>query len=83
MMMLGTTTRNARQISEALADIGATVSFGTGAGGGGRGGGAPAGGASTITVNSLTESFDAALAIMSDVLLRIVPRRRIRKVEGA
>src|SRR5450631_4929384 len=27
MMMLGTTTKNARQISEALADIGATVSF--------------------------------------------------------
>jgi len=72
MMMLGTTTRNARQISEALADIGATVSFGGGGGGGGRGGGggAPAGGASSITVNSLTENFDAALAIMSDVLLR-------------
>ena len=69
MMMLGTTTRNARQISEALADIGATVSFGSGAGGGGRGGPAPAGGASTITVNSLTENFDAALAIMSDILL--------------
>ncbi len=69
MMMLGTTTRNARQISEALADIGATVSFGAGGGGGGRGGGAPAGGASTITVNSLTENFDTALAIMSDILL--------------
>ncbi|MGD0772810.1 MAG: pitrilysin family protein [Candidatus Solibacter sp.] len=71
IMMLGTTTKNARQISEALADIGATVTFGNGGGGGGRGGGAgaPAGGASTITVNSLTENFDAALAIMSDVLL--------------
>src|SRR5665811_2092046 len=72
MMMLGTTTRNARQVSEALADIGATVSFGGGGGGGGGrggGGGAPAGGASSITVNSLTENFDAALAIMSDVLL--------------
>ena len=46
--------------SEALADIGATISFGAG-GGGGRGGGAPAG-SSTITVNSLTENFDAALA---------------------
>ncbi len=68
MMMLGTSTRNARQISEALADIGATVSFGAG-GGGGRGGGAPAGGDSAITVNSLTENFDAALAIMSDILL--------------
>lgn len=69
MMMLGTTTRNARQISESLADIGATVNFGAGGGGGGRGGGAPAGGASTITVNSLSEHFDAALAIMSDILL--------------
>src|ERR1039458_3844071 len=39
MMMMGTTTRTARQISEALADIGATVSFGGGGGGGGRGGG--------------------------------------------
>ncbi len=38
MMMLGTTTKNARQISEALADIGATVSFGGGGAGGGRGG---------------------------------------------
>ncbi len=68
MMMLGTTTRNSRQISEALADLGATVSFG-GGGGGGRGGGGGAGGAGTITVNSLTENFDAALAIMSDILL--------------
>jgi predicted Zn-dependent peptidase len=69
MMMLGTTTRNARQISEALADIGATVSFGGGGAGGGRGGGAQAAGDLSITVNSLTENFDAALAIMSDVLL--------------
>jgi predicted Zn-dependent peptidase len=69
MMMLGTSTKNARQISEALADIGATVTFGNGGGGGGRGGGAPTGGAITITVDSLTENFDEALAIMSDVLL--------------
>ncbi len=69
MMMLGTTTKNARQISETLADLGATVSFGAGGGGGGRGGGAPAGGSSTITVNSLTENFDASMALMSDILL--------------
>jgi predicted Zn-dependent peptidase len=68
MMMLGTTTKNARQISEALADIGATLNFGSGGGGGGRGG-PPPGGASSITVNSLTENFDASLAIMSEVLL--------------
>ncbi|HEY1494383.1 MAG TPA: pitrilysin family protein [Candidatus Solibacter sp.] len=69
MMMLGTTTKTARQISEALADLGATVSFGAGGGGGGRGGGAPADGSITITVNSLTENFDAAMALMSDILL--------------
>ena len=70
LMMLGTTTKNARQISEALADLGATVSFGSGGGGGGRGGGgAPAGSSATITVNSLTENFDAAMALMSDILL--------------
>ena len=69
LMMLGTTTRSARQISEELADLGATVTFGAGGGGGGRGGGTPAGGNSTFTVNSLTENFDAALAIMSDILL--------------
>jgi predicted Zn-dependent peptidase len=70
MMMLGTTTKTARQISETLADLGATVSFGSGGGGGGRGGGgAPAGGSATITVNSLTENFDASMALMSDILL--------------
>jgi predicted Zn-dependent peptidase len=70
LMMLGTTTRTARQISEALADLGATVNFGAGGGGGGRGGGgAPAGGSATITVNTLTENFDAAMALMSDILL--------------
>ena len=70
LMMLGTTTKNARQISEALGDLGATVSFGSGGGGGGRGGGgAPAGSAATITVNSLSENFDASLALMSDILL--------------
>jgi zinc protease len=68
MMMMGTTTRTARQISEALADIGATVSFGGGGGGGGRGGGG-GGGEGTITVNAMTENFDEALAIMSDILL--------------
>src|ERR1039457_7006435 len=62
MMMMGTATRTARQISEALADIGATVSFGGGGGGGGRGGGggggAAGGGEGTITVNAMTENFD-------------------------
>ena len=72
MMMLGTPTRTARQISEALADIGATVSFGGSGGGGGRGGGgggAAAGGEGTITMSALAENFDQALAIMADLLL--------------
>ena len=76
LMTLGTTTRSARQISEALADIGATltISAGAGGGGGGRGGGGGAGGPATggsgaISLSSLTENFDAALAILTDVLL--------------
>lgn len=71
LMMLGTTTRNARQISEALGDIGASVSISAGGGGGGgRGGNAGGGGGSaTITVSSLTESFDSALAILTDIVL--------------
>ena len=71
IMMMGTTTKSARQVSETLADMGATVSISAGAGGGGgrggRGGGGEGGG--TISVNSLSENFDATLAIMSDVLL--------------
>ena len=62
---------HARQISEALADIGATVSFrrrrrrrrpwGRRRRGRRRRG--------TITVSALTENFDQALAIMTDILL--------------
>ena len=71
MMMMGTASRTQRQITDALADIGATVSFGGGGAGGGRGGrgGGGGGGEGTITVTALTEHFDEALAIMSDVLL--------------
>ncbi|HWC96679.1 MAG TPA: pitrilysin family protein [Candidatus Sulfopaludibacter sp.] len=72
LMMMGTTTRTARQISETLADIGATVSFSSGGGGGGgrggRGGGGGEGGG-TISVSALSENFDEALAVMSDILL--------------
>jgi len=72
MMQLGTTTRTARQISEDLADLGATLSISVGGGGGGgRGGFAGGGGgdSGTIALSSLTENFDAALAILTDVLL--------------
>jgi zinc protease len=69
MMMMGTSSGSARQISEALADIGATVSFG-GGGGGGRGGRGGGGGEEgTITVSALAEDFDQALSIMTDILL--------------
>ncbi|HLJ74160.1 MAG TPA: pitrilysin family protein [Thermoanaerobaculia bacterium] len=72
LMMLGTTNRTARQIAEALGDIGANVSINVGGGGGGGRGGFGGGGSGdtgTITVSSLTENFDAALDIMSDILL--------------
>ncbi len=71
LLMMGTTTRNARQISETLADLGATVSFSAGGGGGGGRGGRGGGGegTGTITVSALSENFTSALAVMSDVLL--------------
>ena len=72
MMLLGTTTRSARQIADDLADIGATLNISTGGGGGGgRGGGFAGGGgdSGTIALTALTEYFDAALGILSDVLL--------------
>jgi len=73
LMMSGTAARNQRQIAEALADIGATVGFSAGAGGGGGrgggGGGAAGAGTGAITVSALTEHFDEALALMTDVLL--------------
>ena len=84
MMMSGTTTRTQRQISEALADIGATVSFGGGGGGGGRGGrGGGGGGEGTITVSALTDHFDEALAIMSDCLLHAsFPAEELERWKG-
>src|SRR5882672_12156300 len=39
LMLLGTTTRSARQLSEGLAEIGATLTISVGGGGGRRGGG--------------------------------------------
>lgn len=71
LVMMGTTTKSARQISETLADLGASVTISAGAGGGGGRGGRGGGGegTGTISVNALSENFDAALAVMSDVLL--------------
>ncbi len=71
LMEMGTATRSARQIADDLADIGASLNFSVGAaGGGGRGGpGGARGDSGTITLSSLTENFDGALAILADVLL--------------
>ncbi len=50
MMMMGTTTRSARQLAESLAEIGATLSISAGGGGGGgRGGGGGAAAAEAET----------------------------------
>jgi zinc protease len=68
MMTMGTTTRSARQISEALADLGATLTVNAG-GGGGRGGFGGSGSSGTIALSALSENLDAALAILTDVLL--------------
>jgi zinc protease len=57
LMMFGTTTRTAKQISDALGEIGATLSFTAGLNSG------------MVSVSALTENFDAALDIMTDVLL--------------
>ncbi|HLW76989.1 MAG TPA: pitrilysin family protein, partial [Bryobacteraceae bacterium] len=57
LMMLGTTSRSSRQISDDLGEIGASVNIGIAPGYG------------TVTVSSLTENFPAALAIAQDILL--------------
>jgi len=72
MMQLGTATRTSRQISEDLADLGATLNISVGGGGGGGRGGFGGGGSGdsgTISLSVLTENFDPALAILTDVLL--------------
>jgi zinc protease len=56
LIRLGTKTRNAKEIADAIADLGASVSFGSSAG------------ESTMFVSSLTENFDAALALAADML---------------
>jgi zinc protease len=56
LIRLGTKTRSSKDIADTLADLGAQVSFSAGQGEAG------------IAVSSLTENFDAALAILTDVL---------------
>lgn len=69
LMMMGTTTKTARQISETLADLGATVSISAGGGGGGGRGGGAASEGGAISVSALSSNFDGALAVLTDILL--------------
>jgi zinc protease len=52
-----TTTRNAKDLAESLAALGVSLAFSSGQD------------SASITLSSLTENFDAALAILQDVLL--------------
>ena len=53
----GTKTRSSKEIVETLAEIGASLNFNSGQGDG------------SISLSCMTENFDAALAVLSDVLL--------------
>src|ERR1035437_4481402 len=57
LIRLGTKTRSSKDIADAVAELGASLSFGSSQG------------ESTIFVSSMTENFDAALALLADVLL--------------
>ncbi len=56
LIRLGTKTRSSKDIADALADLGATLSIGSSQG------------EATIFLSSLSENFDAALAVLADVL---------------
>ncbi|HKE27528.1 MAG TPA: pitrilysin family protein [Bryobacteraceae bacterium] len=56
LMRLGTKTRSAKEIADTIAELGATVNI---AGGTENG---------SIMVSALTENFDAALAVLADIL---------------
>ena len=57
LIRLGTKTRSSKDIAETLAELSAAVNFGSGEDG------------STIFVNALTETFDAALEVLTDILM--------------
>ena len=64
----GTTGSNSQQLAERLAELGATLSFGAGEDSG------------FITVSAMTENFDGALAVLTDVLLHpTFPRDEFEK----
>jgi zinc protease len=57
LIRLGTKTRSSKDIADAAAELGATLSFGSSQGEG------------TIVMSSMTENFDAALTLLADVLM--------------
>jgi zinc protease len=57
LIRLGTKTRDAKALAEAMADVGASINFFPGQDRG------------SVSVSSLTENFDAALALLADILL--------------
>src|SRR5262249_48124226 len=57
LIRMGTKTRSSKDIAEQLAELGANINFGSGQDSGG------------ITVNAMTENFDAALDLLTDILL--------------
>ena len=57
LIRLGTKTRSSKDIADTLADLGAQVSF------------VASQGETGISVSALTENFDAALAVLTDILM--------------
>lgn len=57
LIRLGTKTRASKDIADTLAELGAQISVGSSQG------------ESTIFLSSMTENFDAALAVLADILL--------------
>jgi zinc protease len=71
LMRQGTKTKTARQIAEQLADLGAGINFGIGDR------------AATVSVSSLTENFDAALALAADMLFNpVFPQDELDKFKN-
>jgi zinc protease len=58
LLRLGTETRNSKEIADTLADLGAQLNLNASSD------------YATISLSSLTENFDAALAVLADVLLK-------------
>jgi zinc protease len=68
----GTTTRNALQLADEVAQIGATLNASTTTD------------ASTVTTSSLTRNFPAALGLLADVTLRpSFPQAEVERIRGA